>query len=145
MLCTLAVTLVHLIMPFVLAQALHLGASPRLWWLFALMILLLCGVIGYISRNQELALESEWRYLVLQFLYGLAWCVIIWSIRPYHWFYAVNVLVIFILYMWIIRVFVTRINLMIAHFARLRKANYDELTDVQTPGQHDHGRCLRRL
>ena len=136
---TLAVTLVNLIMPFVLyAQALHLGASPRLWWLFALMILLLCGVIGYISRNQELALESEWRYLVLQFLYGLAWCVIIWSIRPYHWFYAVNVLVIFILYMWIIRVFVTRVNQIIAHFARLsQEANYDELTGVRNRANFD--------
>jgi len=136
---TLAVTVVNLLMPLVFyGQSLYLGASPRLWWLFALMLLLLGGVVGYISRHQALALESEWRYLLLQFLYGLAWCVIIWSVLPYHWFYAINVLVIFILYMWIIRVFVTRINLMIAHFARLSQAaNYDELTGVRNRANFD--------
>ncbi|MFD1455056.1 GGDEF domain-containing protein [Levilactobacillus lanxiensis] len=136
---TLAVTVVNLLMPLVFyGQSLYLGASPRLWWLFTLMLLLLGGVVGYISRHQALALESEWRYLLLQFLYGLAWCVIIWSVLPYHWFYAINVLVIFILYMWIIRVFVTRVNLMIAHFARLSQAaNYDELTGVRNRANFD--------
>jgi len=136
---TLAVTLVNLLMPLVFyGQSLYLGSSPRLWWLFVLMLLLLSGVVGYISRHQALALESEWRYLLLQFLYGLAWCVIIWSVLPYHWFYAINVLVIFILYMWIIRVFVTRVNLMIAHFARLSQAaNYDELTGVRNRANFD--------
>ena len=136
---TLAVTLVNLIMPFVFyGQSLHLGASPRLWWLFVLMVLVLCGVVGYIRQNQKLALDSQWRYLVLQFLYGLAWCVIIWSVQPYQWFYTVNVLVIFILYMWIIRVFVTRVNQIIAHFARLKQeANYDELTGVRNRANFD--------
>jgi len=136
---TLAVTIVNLAMPLVFyAASLRLGASPQRWWLFATMTVILFGVIIYISRHQTLALDSEWHFLLLQLLYGLTWCLIIWSVRPYHLFYMVNVLVIFILYMWIIRFFVTRINQVINHFARLSQAaNYDELTGVRNRANFD--------
>lgn len=136
---TLAVTLVNLAMPLVFYGAsLRLGASPQWWWLFAIMTVILFGVIIYISRHQTLALDSEWRFLLLQLLYGLTWCLIIWSVRPYHLFYMVNVLVIFILYMWIIRFFVKRINQVIKHLSRLSQAaNYDELTGVRNRANFD--------
>ncbi|MFC6259827.1 GGDEF domain-containing protein [Levilactobacillus fujinensis] len=136
---TLAVTLVNLAMPLVFyGQALRLGANTRYWWVFMLTMAVLFGVIAYISRHQDLVLTSEWRFLVLQFLYGGAWCLIIWSARPYHLFYATNVLVVFIAYMWIIRFFVTRVNHVINHFARLdQAANYDELTGVRNRANFD--------
>jgi len=136
---TLAVTLVNLAMPLIFYGAsLRLGASPQWWWLFAIMTVILFGVIIYISRHQTLALDSEWRFLLLQLLYGLTWCLIIWSVRPYHLFYMVNVLVIFILYMWIIRFFVKRINQVIKHLSRLSQAaNYDELTGVRNRANFD--------
>lgn len=136
---TLAVTLVNLAMPLIFYGAsLRLGASPQWWWLFAIMTVILFGVIIYISRHQTLALDSEWRFLLLQLLYGLTWCLIIWSVRPYHLFYMVNVPVIFILYMWIIRFFVKRINQVIKHLSRLSQAaNYDELTGVRNRANFD--------
>ncbi|WP_143462251.1 GGDEF domain-containing protein [Levilactobacillus enshiensis] len=136
---TFAVTLVNLIMPlFFYGQALYLGASPNRWWLFLLMLLVLCGVVGYISRHQDLVLQSEWRFLLLQLLYGSAWCFIIWSVRPFQLLYTINVLVLFTLYMWIIRFFVTRINRSIRHFASLNQAvNYDELTGVRNRANFD--------
>ena len=135
----IAVTLVNLAMPiFFYGQALYLGASWHWWWLFALMLIVLVGVISYISHHQALVLKSEWRYLVLQLLYGLAWCLIIWSVRPFRLFYIVNVLVIFIIYMWIIRFFVTRVNHVVNHFASLdQAANYDELTGVRNRANFD--------
>lgn len=135
----IAVTLVNLAMPiFFYGQALYLGASWHWWWLFALMLIVLVGVISYISHHQALVLKSEWRYLALQFLYGLAWCLIIWSVRPFRLFYIVNVLVIFIIYMWIIRFFVTRVNHVVNHFASLdQAANYDELTGVRNRANFD--------
>jgi len=135
----IAVTLVNLAMPvFFYGQALYMGASWQWWWLFALMLLVLVGVISYISHHQALVLKSEWRFLGLQLLYGLAWCLIIWSVRPFRLFYIVNVLVIFIIYMWIIRFFVTRVNRVIAHFASLdQAANYDELTGVRNRANFD--------
>jgi len=135
----IAVTLVNLAMPiFFYGQALYLGASWHLWWLFALMLIVLVGVISYISHHQALVLKSEWRYLVLQLLYGLAWCLIIWSVRPFKLVYIINVLVIFIIYMWIIRFFVTRVNHVVNHFASLdQAANYDELTGVRNRANFD--------
>ncbi|MFD1420299.1 GGDEF domain-containing protein [Lactiplantibacillus songbeiensis] len=135
----IAVTLVNLAMPiFFYGQALYLGASWHWWWLFALMLIVLVGVISYISHHQALVLKSEWRYLVLQLLYGLAWCLIIWSVRPFRLFYIINVLVIFIIYMWIIRFFVTRVNHVVNHFASLdQAANYDELTGVRNRANFD--------
>jgi len=135
----IAVTLVNLAMPiFFYGQALYLGASWHWWWLFALMLIVLVGVISYISHHQALVLKSEWRYLVLQLLYGLAWCLIIWSVRPFKLVYIINVLVIFIIYMWIIRFFVTRVNHVVNHFASLdQAANYDELTGVRNRANFD--------
>jgi len=134
-----AVTLVNLAMPlFFYGQALYLGASLQHWWVFAIATATLFGIILYISHHQALALDSEWRFLLLQLLYGLAWCMIIWSVRPFLLFYTVNVLVVFIIYMWIIRFFVTRVNRVISHFERLdQEANYDELTGVRNRANFD--------
>ncbi len=134
-----AVTLVNLFIPlFFYSQALYLGASPQRWWVFALALAILFSVILYISHQQALALDSEWRFLLLQLLYAFAWCMVIWSVRPFHLFYTVNVLVVFIIYMWLIRFFVTRVNRVINHFARLdQAANYDELTGVRNRANFD--------
>ncbi|AKP64403.1 diguanylate cyclase phosphodiesterase domain-containing protein [Levilactobacillus koreensis JCM 16448] len=136
---TLAVTLVNLAMPLVFyGQTVRLGASTQYWWVFMLTMAVLFGVIAYISQHQALVLKSEWRFLLIQFLYGGAWCLIIWSTHPYHLFYAINVLVVFIAYMWIIRFFVTRVNHVISHFASLdQAANYDELTGVRNRANFD--------
>ncbi|MCT4491150.1 GGDEF domain-containing protein [Levilactobacillus parabrevis] len=134
-----AVALVNLIMPlFFYGQALYIGASLQYWWVSAIALVILISVILYISHHQALALDSEWRFLLLQLLYGFAWCMVIWSVRPFHLIYTVNVLVVFIIYMWIIRFFVTRVNRVISHFARLdQEANYDELTGVRNRANFD--------
>ncbi|WP_407910790.1 GGDEF domain-containing protein [Lactiplantibacillus brownii] len=135
----LAITVINLIVPwaFYAETMMSTHSVPQLA-LFVVMWLGLAATIRYINHHRQAVIASEWRYIVLQTLYGLTWCLMIWSVYRYQFFYIVNVLVLFVVYMLVIRFFVTRINRLVAHFMLLnQEVNYDELTGVLNRAKFD--------
>lgn len=135
----LAVEVVNVIMPIAFyAQGMYMGHGGQYVAVFISMTLLLTGAIIYISRHRTDVMDTEWKYLLLQLVYGGTWSFIIWSVHPFNLIYTINVLVVFVFYMWIIRFFVKRLTNLIDHLDSLDQAiNYDELTGVRNRANFD--------
>ncbi|MFC6200453.1 GGDEF domain-containing protein [Lactiplantibacillus nangangensis] len=135
----LAVEIINILMPiFFYGQGMYLGKGAHFVATFIIMTVLLSGTIIYFSRHRSSVMGSQWRYLALQLVYGGTWWFIIWSVHRFNLAYTINVLIIFIVYMWIIRFFVTRISALITKFTQLdQRVNYDELTGVRNRANFD--------
>lgn len=135
----LAVEIINILMPiFFYGQGMYFGKGAHFVATFIIMTVLLSGTIIYFSRHRSSVMGSQWRYLALQLVYGGTWWFIIWSVHRFNLAYTINVLIVFIVYMWIIRFFVTRISALITKFTQLdQRVNYDELTGVRNRGNFD--------
>jgi len=139
MMQNLAVELVNIVMPiFFYGQGMYMGRGWQYVAVFITMSLLLTGSIIYVSHHQASALDATWKYLALQIVYGGTWCFIIWSVHPFDMWYTLTVLVVFTIYMAVIRFFVTRVSNFVDRFTRLDQAvNYDELTGIRNRASFD--------
>lgn len=135
----LAVEIINILMPiFFYGQGMYLGKGAHFVATFIIMTVLLSGTIIYFSRHRSSVMGSQWRYLALQLVYGGTWWFIIWSVHRFNLAYTINVLIIFIVYMWIIRFCVIRISALITKFTQLdQRVNYDELTGVRNRANFD--------
>ncbi|MFC6201462.1 GGDEF domain-containing protein [Lactiplantibacillus nangangensis] len=135
----LAITVINLVTPWAFyGEAMVATKDWSYVALFIGMWVVLAATIIYINHHRENVLMSEWRYILLQATYGLAWCFMIWSAYHYNLLYIINVLVLFVVYMLVIRFFVTRIDRVIEHFVLLnQEVNYDELTGVLNRAKFD--------
>ncbi|MFC6181279.1 hypothetical protein [Lactiplantibacillus daowaiensis] len=139
MMRNLPVEIVNIGMPiFFYAQGMYMGHGGHYVAVFIGMTVLLTSAIIYIAHNRADVMNTEWKYLLLQVVYGGTWCFIIWSVHPFDLIYTINVLVVFIGYMWVIRFFVKRLTNIIDHLDSLDQAiNYDELTGVRNRANFD--------
>ncbi|AVK63857.1 GGDEF domain-containing protein [Lactobacillus sp. CBA3606] len=121
-----------LMLIFFYAQGMYMGHGAHFVAVFITMTVLLSGTIIYISHHQTSMMSSQWRYLALQLVYGGTWWFIIWSVHRFQLAYTINILIVFVAYMWIVRFCVQRVGRLIDRFTQLdQKANYDELTGVR--------------
>ncbi|MFC6324124.1 GGDEF domain-containing protein [Companilactobacillus baiquanensis] len=106
--------------------------------LFVILTILLAITVNYISRNTNQLLNSEWKYIILQVIYGAIWWVIIWSFHRFTLYYTVSMLVGFIIYMSIIRYIAKWIRDSFNNYNALsEKVNYDELTGIRNRANFD--------
>jgi len=135
----LAITIINLITPWAFYGEATMATKDLSYLaLFIGMWVVLAGTVIYINRHRQTVLMSEWRYILLQSMYGLSWCLMIWSAYHYNLLYIINVLALFVVYMLVIRFFVTRIDRVIEHFILLnQEVNYDELTGVLNRANFD--------
>ncbi|WP_130843625.1 GGDEF domain-containing protein [Lactiplantibacillus mudanjiangensis] len=74
----------------------------------------------------------------MQLVYGGAWWLIVWTIKPFPLWYLFNDLVMFSAYMWFIHWLVKRLTAFIDHLVHLdQQANYDELTGIRNRANFD--------
>ncbi|BDZ32068.1 GGDEF domain-containing protein [Lactiplantibacillus sp. WILCCON 0030] len=135
----LAVEIINILMPILFyGQGMYFGRGAHFVATFITMTVLLSSAIIYFSRHRSSIMGSQWRYLALQLVYGGTWWFIIWSVHRFELAYTINVLIVFIVYMWIIRFCVQRISRLIDRFTQLdQKVNYDELTGVRNRASFD--------
>lgn len=135
----LTVEIINLLMPlFIYGQSLMLGYNAHYASIFILMTLILSSTIIYISHHHGKILSSNWRYLLIQFIYGGTWWFIIWSIHRFELQDTINVVLIFIVYMALIRICVQRLDHVFNEFMTMdQHLNYDELTGVRNRASFD--------
>ncbi|WP_125587849.1 GGDEF domain-containing protein [Companilactobacillus jidongensis] len=106
--------------------------------LFTLLIILLAVTIVYISRHTDLILNSEWRFVLLQTIYGGIWWIIIWPFHKFTLYYTFNMLIGFVVYMSVIRFLAKWIKDSFNNYNNLsEKVNYDELTGIRNRASFD--------
>lgn len=106
--------------------------------LFIILTILLALTVSYISRNTDQLLNSEWKYIILQVIYGAIWWVIIWSFHRFTLYYTISILVGFVIYMSIIRYIAKWIRDSFNNYHDLsEKVNYDELTGIRNRANFD--------
>ncbi|WP_125714711.1 GGDEF domain-containing protein [Companilactobacillus kedongensis] len=115
-----------------------LNGNNNFLLLFIILTIMLAITVTYISKNTNKLLNSEWKYLILQVIYGAIWWVIIWSFHKFTLYYTINMLVGFIVYMSIIRYIAKWIRDSFNNYNALSaKVNYDELTGIRNRANFD--------
>jgi len=135
----LAVEVINILMPiFIYGQSIWLGQGPHQLPVFITMTIILGVIVIYIARNYKHIVNSQWQYLALQVLYAGTWWGVIWSVHRFNLIYTINVVLIFIVYMWLIRLSVQRIQKFFTEALTFdQQVNYDELTGVRNRASFD--------
>ncbi|WP_125568139.1 GGDEF domain-containing protein [Companilactobacillus insicii] len=106
--------------------------------LFAISTVMLALTVIYIYRHTDLILSSQWRFIVLQVMYGAFWWAIIWPFHKFTLSYTINMIVGFIAYMYLIRYLAKWIRNSFKNYNNLsEKVNYDELTGIRNRANFD--------
>lgn len=131
--------IVNLLMPFLYYNAMNL---PRLkntelpYFIIAYIFLVI--IISYIYRETENLQNSEWKYLTMQTLFGLAWWVLLWVDHSFPVYDIFIMLFVFLAYMSIIRFCAKKLQDTMLNYDDLQvQVNYDELTGIRNRANLD--------
>jgi len=106
--------------------------------LFSASIVMLALTVIYIYRHTDLILSSQWRFIILQIMYGALWWAIIWPFHKFTPYYTINMVVGFVAYMYLIRYLAKWIRDSFKNYNNLsEKVNYDELTGIRNRASFD--------
>ncbi|WP_334329866.1 GGDEF domain-containing protein [Companilactobacillus sp. HBUAS59699] len=106
--------------------------------LFTVSTVMLALTVIYIYRHTDLILSSQWRFIVLQAMYGAFWWAIIWPFHKFTPYYTINMVVGFVAYMYLIRFLARWIRNSFKNYNNLsKKVNYDELTGIRNRASFD--------
>lgn len=107
--------------------------------LFTVSTIMLALTVIYIYRHTDLILSSQWRFIVLQAMYGTFWWAIIWPFHKFTPYYTINMIVGFVVYMYLIRYLAKWIRDSFKNYNNLsEKVNYDELTGIRNRANFDN-------
>lgn len=131
--------LINLVMPLLYYQAMIFKRfDNKTLPLFIISYLVLIVIILYIYNQTERLQNSEWKYLGMQTLFGLAWWVLLWTDHSFPAYEIFNMLLVFIVYMSIIRFCAKKLQDTMLNYNDLQiKVNYDELTGVRNRANLD--------
>lgn len=117
----------------------HLSDESMGYNIFFVAILIAMAItVMYIAFNKNSIRNTEWKYIALQIIYGGIWWILIWSIYKFSLIKTVYMLIGFVIYMWIIRLFSKWIRTSFNDYNIMsRKVNYDELTGIRNRANLD--------
>ncbi|HIY92209.1 GGDEF domain-containing protein [Companilactobacillus sp. HBUAS56275] len=133
------ILLINLLMPFAYHQSANiqrLGSSR--WPYFLISYIFLVAIIIYIYWQTDSLKDSTIKYLTLQILYGAAWWILLWVDHSFPFYNIFNMLIVFVIYMAIIRYCEHKMQLTLNGYDTLKKVvNYDELTGIRNRSSLD--------
>lgn len=105
---------------------------------FIISYLILCVIIIFIYQKTDQLQKNEWYYLGMQTLFGLGWWILLWSDHNFPIYEVFSMLVVFLIYMSIIRFCARKLQDTMLHYNDLQtQVNYDELTGVRNRANLD--------
>lgn len=131
--------LINLLMPFAYHQSNNLQRldSSKLPY-FIISYIFLVVIVIYIYWQTDRLKDSKYKYLALQILYGIAWWVLLWVDHSFPFTNIFNMLIVFVIYMAIIRYCEHKMQLTLTGYDNLKKAvNFDELTGIRNRSNLD--------
>ncbi|APX72151.1 GGDEF domain-containing protein [Companilactobacillus allii] len=132
------IDLVNIIAPVYIFGHHLANGSTTLNTIFITAFIALALTVIYIARNKNSLINQEWKYILLQVIYGGIWWMIIWSIYKFTLLYTINMLLVFVIYMWVIRFVAKWIRNSFNNYNNMsEKVNYDELTGIRNRGNFD--------
>jgi len=131
--------LINLFMPLLYYQAkIFTRLDNKDLPLFLGSYLVLIAIILFIYNQTEKLQNNEWKYVGMQTLFGLAWWVLIWTDHDFPAFEIINMLIVFLIYMTIIRFCARKLQDTMLTYNDLQvQVNYDELTGVRNRANLD--------
>lgn len=131
--------LINLFMPLLYYQAkIFTRLDNKDLPLFLGSYLLLIAIIIFIYNQTEKLQNNEWKYVGMQTLFGLSWWVLIWTDHNFPAFEIINMLIVFLIYMTIIRFCARKLQDTMLTYNDLQvQVNYDELTGVRNRANLD--------
>lgn len=130
---------INIVMPFVYYTSMNIARlENRDLPFFIISYLLLVAVIIFIYRQNKKLQNSEWKYLILQILFGFFWWVLLWVDHDFPVIEIANMLVVFLIYMSIIRFCAKKVQETMLNYNDLQvQVNYDELTGIRNRANLD--------
>lgn len=131
--------LINLLMPFAYHQSNNLQrlTNVKLPY-FIVSYIFLVAIVIYIYWQTDRLQDSTIKYLALQILYGIAWWILLWVDHSFSFSNIFYMLIVFVIYMAIIRFCEHKMQLTLAGYDTLKKAvNYDELTGIRNRSNLD--------
>lgn len=125
--------LINLLMPFFYHQSSNLQRldNSKLPY-FIISYIFLVAIVVYIYKDTDSLKDSIKKYLAVQVIYGLAWWILLWVDHSFPFYQVPNMLLVFIIYMAIVRYCERKMQLTLNGYDNLRvEVNYDELTGVR--------------
>ena len=131
--------IINILMPLMYYGSMNIRRLDNryLIW-FAATYIFLIAIDIYIYHATETLQNSEWKYLGMQLLFGLAWWIMLWVDHSFPLVEILNMLVVFLIYMSIIRYCEKKLQDTMLNYDNLKvKANYDELTGIRNRANLD--------
>lgn len=130
---------INILMPFVFHSTFNMDRLDNKHLpFFILSYILLILIVLFIYRQTEKLQNSEWKYLIMQLLFGLSWWILIWVDHSFPIYEIINMLVVFLIYMSVIRFCERKLQDTMLNYNDLQvQANYDELTGIRNRASLD--------
>lgn len=131
--------LINILMPFVYYQAMNIKRLENIDLpYFIVSYIFLVIIVLYIYRQTEKLQNSEWKFLIMQILFGLSWWILLWVDHSFPAYEIITMLLVFLVYMTIIRFFAKKFQDTMLTYNDLRvQVNYDELTGIRNRANLD--------
>ena len=131
--------LINLLMPFVYYQAINVARlDNKDLPFFVISYIFLVAIVLYIYRQTERLQNSEWKFVIMQLLFGLSWWILLWVDHSFPAYEILIMLLVFLVYMSIIRFFAKKFQDTMLTYNDLRvQVNYDELTGIRNRANLD--------
>lgn len=131
--------LINILMPFVYYQAMNIHRlDNKDLPIFAISYIFLVLILAYIYHETEKLRNSEWKYVVMQTLFGLSWWILLWVDHSFPAIEILNMLAVFLIYMGIIRFCEKKLEDTMLNYDDLKtQVNFDELTGVRNRANLD--------
>ena len=131
--------LINILMPFMYYTSMNIQRlDSKHLPLFAVSYIFLVCIVIYIYKQTETLQNSEWKYLGMQTLFGVAWWLLLWVDHSFPIYEIINLVVVFLIYMTVIRFCARKIQDTMLNYDNLRvKVNYDELTGIRNRANLD--------
>jgi len=106
--------------------------------LFVIAYLFLDVIVIYIYLKKDEIESKEWKFVIVQILFGIAWWILLWVDHSFPFFDIFNMLVVFLIYMAVIRYCERKMQSTLVNYDNLKvKVNYDELTGIRNRANLD--------
>lgn len=130
---------INILMPFFYYDSMNierLGNKDLPFFIAAYIFLV--AIVIFIYLQTEKLQNSEWKYLILQALFGLSWWVLLWVDHSFPVYEIANMLIVFLIYMSIIRFCAKKVQETMLTYNDLQvQVNYDELTGIRNRANLD--------
>lgn len=125
--------LINILMPFVYYSSINVSRlNNKDLPYFVVAYLFLVAIVIFIYKQTNNLKNSEWKYLGMQFLFGLSWWILLWVDHSFPAFEIINMMVVFLIYMSIIRFCEKKMQDTMLSYDELKvRANYDQLTGIK--------------